>query len=667
MSSMFRRHVLLSVLAPALAGFGASGDVVVLPAVSVSDQVPASTNQASVVPVLDNAVGAFADLARETPGFAVNDAGAQGFGTTTTLRGLGNTPYFSDASAPVYLDGIPLASGFTFPWALFDFAQVTLHRGPQTAAEFGRAGDAGVIEFTSAPTRAQPALRLSGTAGNYGLLAFAATAQSARTAAMDVSANVGTSQRDGYITNTQLHQPVDNQRSTYGRVQMHYRPAKDLELSVQALGVRRRDGAQPLVPLGGPFDAVSRGKEGVADADFTAASVGVTKHLPAGTLSATSSFTDWDLSPYANRLVVFGGFDFDSSLTQSQRAFNEEVRFAGERFSGGAFYSHARTEGSTNRTFAGFPYENSSFDLRSDTFALFGQAKFQPADGWTITPGARIERTEKDFTRTEIVPTSKVFDRSDAWDAFLPSVTATHRLGANTSAAFTIARGFKAGGYSAYTGQPALAGYDPQRTWGAEAAVTTSGPGSAWSATARAYAYDVRGYQIERSFAVPNTGTDEYLVVNARRARLLGLELETSWRPAPDVTVRFAAGLTGARLENFTDPFTGANYSGNQAPYVPKGNAALRVDYAPAHGLFAGVGATITGRTFYDEQETAMFSQESYALLDAHVGYAFAAGEVRVFARNLGDKAYYSAITPGVGHATPGAPFTWGVEASGRW
>jgi len=667
MSFRFRRHLLLSVLAPALAGYAASGDVVVLPAVSVSDQVPASTNQASVIPTADITAGGLADLARQTPGFAVNDAGAHGFGATMTLRGLGNTPYFSDASAPVYLDGIPLASGFTFPSELFDFAQATVHRGPQAAAEFGRAGDAGVIAFTSAPATAQPTLALRGTAGDYGLQAIAATAQTARSAEFDASANVGVSRRDGYITNTQLHQPVDDQRSTFGRVQFHYRPAPDLELSVQALGVRRRDGAQALVPLGGPLDTVSRGREGMADADFTAASVGVSKHIAAGTLSATTSFTNWDLSPYANRLVVFGGFNLDSSLTQSQRAFNEEVRFASERFSGGAFYAHARTEGSAYRTFAGFPYEKSGFDLGSDVFALFGQAKFEAADGWTIQPGVRFERTEKDFTRTEVVPTSHAFDRHDAWGAFLPSVTASRRLGATTDAAFTIARGFKAGGYSAYTGQPALAGYDPQRTWGAEAAVTTADPRSAWSTTARAYAYDVRGYQIERSFAVPNTGTDEYLVANARRARILGLELESAWHPAPEVTVRLAAGLTDARLEDFRDPFTGANYSGNQAPYVPKGNAALRVDYAPARGLFCGAGVTLTGRTFYNEQETALFSQASYALLDADVGYAFAAGDVRVFARNLGDKAYYSSITPGVGHATPGAPLTWGIDATWRW
>lgn len=55
----------------------------------------------------DDSAG-LSDLAARTAGFSVSDAGARGFGQITTLRGLGNTPFFGDSSAPVYLDDIPL-------------------------------------------------------------------------------------------------------------------------------------------------------------------------------------------------------------------------------------------------------------------------------------------------------------------------------------------------------------------------------------------------------------------------------------------------------------------------------------------------------------------------------------------------------------------------------
>ena len=103
------------------------------------------------------------------------------------------------------------------------------------------------------------------------------------------------------------------------------------------------------------------------------------------------------------------------------------------------------------------------------------------------------------------------------------------------------------------------------------------------------------------------------------------------------------------------------------APYVPTYNGGLRVDYHPESGLFAGAGLTWTGTTYYDEQETADFAQRSYALVEAQVGYSFPRGDVRIFGRNLGDREYYSSITTGVGHATPGAPLTWGAQLDLHW
>lgn len=646
----------------------AADDTVRLPDLTVNDQQGGS-NRPTVLTVEPGTSSpeAFSDLARETPGFSINDAGARGFGQTVTLRGLGNTPFFSDSSAPVYLDDIPLASAFTFPSELYDFSQVTIYRGPQAGALFGRAGDAGVIQFSSAPAGQNADGHVSFSAGNYRAISASATAQTAHTEQWDFSANVGTSQREGYINNTQLHETVDDKKSTFGRIGLRFRPQKDLEFSLHVIAQRSRDGADALVPLGGPYFDVARGKEGVTDTDFTAVSFGITEHLSDATLTSTTSFTDWNMSPYSNRLIVFGGANFDSAVNQLQKAFNEEIRYVSGIITGGAFYSHTRTSGGADRSFNGFTVENSNFQQTGDTFALFGQATFTPSANWVITPGLRFQYDDKSFVRNEIVPSNAVLNRNDHWTALLPSVSAVRHLDAATDLTLTLARGYKAGGYSAYTGVPSLAGYDPQKTWGLEAALSTARADSKWAFTSRAYAYRVKGYQIERSFAVPTTSTDEYLVVNADRARVLGLEIESSWKPMADVTMRASGGITDITLQNFTDPYTGINYSGDRAPYAPSGNAALRIDYHPARGLFYGAGLTWTGKTFYDEHETAAFSQKAYTLLDASAGYSFGRGDVRFFGRNLTNRNHYSAITPGVAHGTPGAPLTWGGEVTIRW
>ena len=659
----------LALFAALLSAVAAATDIVELPALSVTESRPASPAAISVVdtdiaPADENA---FADAARQTAGLAVNDAGGRGFGQTVTLRGLGNTPFFSDASAPVYLGDIPLGSVFTFPTELYDYSRMTVYRGPQANALFGRAGDAGVIQFNDAAPAEKAGGHFNATIGDYNLYSFTAGAQSARTDQFDASLHLGSSQRDGYIYNTDLHTDVDYRNTLFGRINVHYRPAGDLELSLNLIGQRTRDGAQALVPLGGPFYTVSRGKEGVSDADFGAASLGLTKKFSDSTVTATTSFTNWQLSPYSNRLVVYGGIDFDSVLNQSQRAFNEEVRYASDFVTGGLFYSHGRTEGGASRTFSGFTIEDSNFVIDSDSVALFGQTTFKPSPGWLITPGLRLEHDAKDFTRVERVPADSLIEQDDSWTAFLPSVGVTRHLTPATDLVVTLSRGFKPGGYSAYTGVPSLTRYDPQTTWGLEAAISTAAKESHWSFTSRAYAYRVNGYQIERSFAVPDTGTDEYLVVNAKRARVLGLEVEATWQPVTDVTVTLAAGLTDVTLQDFTDPYTGISYAGDRAPYAPTGNGALRVAYRPARGFFASADLTWTGRTFYDEQETAGLSQDAYTLFDASAGYAFARADISIFGRNLGDKAYYTSITAGVAHGTPGAPGRWGGEFNYHW
>lgn len=619
------------------------------------------------VPVSVDASAGLDDLARRTAGFTASDAGARGFGLITTLRGLGNTPFFGDSSAPVYLDDIPLANAFTFPAGLFDFSSVAVHRGPSAATLFGRAADAGVIQFTAARPAPGTSSHASLTTGNHGLLGFNAAVASAPDADLDVTAGVAFSQRDGYVRNTTLNQTVDDRESTSARLKLTHRPAAGTELSLHLLAARARDGAQALVPLGGAYHTVARGQEGVAYTDFFATAVGASRDLAGGTLSATTSWTEWKLAPYSNRLVVFGGKNFDSTLSQTQRTFNEELRFTSATWSGGTFWSTSRTRGATDRTFAGFPAERSAFTTDADALAVYGRGRFPIAGGWTLVPGLRAESAGKDFIRTETIPSAKVFTGSGTWSAFLPSLAATRQLADATDLTFSLARGFKAGGFSAYTGRADLARFLPERAVTAEAAFRTTAKEAGIAYTARVYTSRVTGYQIERSFAVPGSFTDEYLVVNAKEARVLGGELEAAWSPARDWTVTLAASVSRAELRNFTDPFTGTQYSGNQAPYAPTGNGALRVDYHPEHGFFAGAGITWTGTTYYDERETAMFSQRAYSLLEADAGYGFARGAVRLFGRNLGDKEYYSAITPGVGHATPGAPLTWGGELSLRW
>src|SRR5262249_33650421 len=93
-------------------------------------------------------------LAEHVANLHVSAGGAEPVGDIFTLRGLANTPYFSDPSVVLYFDDIPLGSSFTYPTGLFGFTTATIARGPQGSA-FGRGGEGGVITLNSADPGAQ--------------------------------------------------------------------------------------------------------------------------------------------------------------------------------------------------------------------------------------------------------------------------------------------------------------------------------------------------------------------------------------------------------------------------------------------------------------------------------------------------------------------------------
>jgi iron complex outermembrane receptor protein len=619
--------------------------------------------------VLSSAQPGIEGFAPFVPNLHVSSNGARSFTDVFALRGMVNTPIFGDPAVTVYLDDVPLGSGFTFPTELLGFATGELHRGPGQNTVFGRAGSAGVLQFTTpaAPINGGPTGELKASYGNFNAVDLAALT-SVGNATGDVLAAVAYNKRDGYITNTTLGTDIDEKDARSALARLRWRPADTAELTLLFTGLSARDGVQPLVPLGGPLYTVARTAEGQTEMD--AHNVGLTAEFatPIGRLSETTSHTDWKLGPYANTLELFPGFELDNTVELHQSLWSEEVRLVGDekaavRWSVGAFFADGQTDGTISRLAFGFPIESSSYRTDQRALAAFGEATFKVGDALTLTPGVRVESSRKNFTRTELVPTPGTFTLVEKSAAFLPKLAAGYALSPQTTLFGSVGAGYKPGGFSSFTGTPALAAFGPERTMAFEAGFTRESADHAYTATVRAFWYEIKGYQIERSFTF-----SDYLVVNAPRARSRGAELELTWRPTSSLTVESSIGWTEVELVRFTDPFTLTAYDGNRAPFVPQYDASLRVQYHHASGWFVGADATATGSVFYDEKETATLEQRAYVLLGAQFGWENGRWRVSLFGDNLTAEDYYTGMTPLGGppsdHGTPGAPRTYGVRVT---
>jgi iron complex outermembrane receptor protein len=610
------------------------------------------------------AARAFAGLADNIANLHVNASGAGSFGGLISLRGLSNTPYFGDPSVAVYFDDIPLGNAFTFPTDLFGFSSATVWRGPQPAAA-GRAAEGGLIQFSSAALQEVAAGTLRAGVGNHDARQAALEYRTASGSKADASVAASYSERAGYIENTQLHTKVDDQQATSAAARVRLRPTPGSEVTLQVLVNEHRDGAQPLVPANGPLYSVARGREGSTHSLFQGGALKLAFDTVLGRLSSTTSRTRWTLDPYENRLVLPP--PLDSQLSQTQSAWNEELRLGTDSrdavaWHTGAWFSDTNTNGAVNRAIPGlFPIERSSFALTAHTQAVFGDITL-PAGSWRFTGSLRAEQVKKDFARSETVPASGHFVANRSDGALLPEVSASLAINPTTSAAFSIGYGHKPGGWSAYTDNPVLAAFRPEKAIAYEAGVDSWLANHTVNFAARVFDYEVRDYQIERSF-----NRTDYLVVNAPRARSTGGELEASWHPLPEWMINGSLGVSDTTLREFTDPFSGRNYSGRRAPYTPNYDGHLGVTYHSTLGWFAIADLVAIGRTYYDESEALAFASPAHVTGNLQLGYEAPRWRVTAHVENVTDVQYRSLVIPGVGHVVPGAPRTYGVEVALKW
>jgi len=601
-------------------------------------------------------------LNRQVAGLSISGSGAGSYGTLFALRGLSNTPYFSDPSVSVYFGDIPLASSFMNPTSLLGFTSASVYRGPQQESLFGRAAEGGVIVMNQNQGLSQPGGDLTLSSGNYSLRSTQIDAWTGNYGSASAVISAGYTSRAGYITNTMLGKRVDNQEESTISTLTRWKLNPKAEISLQLLDLRSRDGAQPLVPINGPLYTVSRPVEGVTDINSYGAALRGVFDTTEGKFTTVTSYTNWGMDPYSNYIVLPPALD--SSIHQSQKTWNEELHYSFLSTTQlhtelGAWFSDAKTSEYLVRTiYTYIPYQTTSYAIDSKTSALFGQCVYTFAKGWDLTGGIRVESNTKDFNRAELIPNPALgMSTSGTYRALLPKLELKHQLDADTNISISVSEGSKPGGFSGFTEVLSLSPFSAESTTAFEAGIDRSFNRGQFTLALRAYDYLIKNYQIERSFSVP-----AYMVANAPKARSTGSELELTDHLSSAWTLTAAVGLTDITLIRFIDPLTSISYSGDRAPYAPAYNADLSLMYRPKEGWFGGVDVSATGKTYYNEEQTPLYAQNAYMLLNAKYGYTTSRYTIFAYGNNLTSEHYYGLIIPGVGHAVPGAPATYGVQ-----
>ncbi|MDB5445174.1 MAG: hypothetical protein JWQ97_491 [Phenylobacterium sp.] len=328
--------------------------------------------------------------------------------------------------------------------------------------------------------------------------------------------------------------------------------------------------------------------------------------------------------------------------------------------------------------------------VKTDAYAVFGEATFSPIDRVSITAGLRYSY-ERKVNFGKLSPTSPDRSFTDHWDDVTPRLVVKYEIPDVVNLYGSFSKGFKSGQFNAtaLNGIPVA----PEKIDAYEIGAKTLRAG-AWRASVAAYRYNYKDIQVSARLA----GAALVTLGNAAAAVIKGAEFQVDGRVTPELTVNFGLSLLDAKYKDFTGanitfplttsnpvpatscvPGTGTPVGGNRQIVCdvtgrtvirsPKWTVNAGAQYRRA--LMGGefdASANIFATAKYYWEPSDRLQQNSYMLLNGQLGWTTPDGHTRfsVWGKNLTDTTYFIVVgnSTSADYGAYAAPRTFGVQVA---
>jgi iron complex outermembrane recepter protein len=299
----------------------------------------------------------------------------------------------------------------------------------------------------------------------------------------------------------------------------------------------------------------------------------------------------------------------------------------------GAFvYDRGRKEG-------GVP--GSAFVYAADdevrTYSLFGDARVQISPAVDLLLGARIERESQqrrlEGTFLGVTPASIDFDETT--QQFLPKVGAEFHVMPDAAVGFIAYTGYQAPGAGVdFLGTGGAYTFGKERSRTLEFTWRSQWLQRQVTFNANVFLTRYKGYQL---FAADAGGG--FIVKNADRSTINGLELDASWRPRKGLSAFVQVGALRTRMDRFDDG-PNAYINGQRLPQAPKYTARVGGSLEALPGLTVGGDVYRSGSYYSDVENIDAVFVPAYTVANLNATYRWNSVSVTAYINNAADKFY---------------------------
>ncbi|MFN2100022.1 TonB-dependent receptor [Altererythrobacter sp. MF3-039] len=415
-------------------------------------------------------------------------------------------------------------------------------------------------------------------------------------------------------------------------------------------------------------------------------------------------------------ITAFRDLSFDSSLDvdgtpfllihfpdneEGADQFTQELRYAADisdslDFLVGFFYMKSEMNVIERREFSGltarrahtdFNYIQSDWTQEQESVAGFANFNFKPTPEITLSAGARYSWEKKELDISPLAgcagpgftncSTTRLF-LEDSWTNWSPRAGIEYEPNPNLLTYFTWTRGYRSGNFNARASSlETIAAADPEQADQFELGLKSDLANGAVRLNLAAFwtEYD----EIQRvTNEASSTGQPVQRLRNAASATIKGLEAEFTIQPSDNFWIDGSL----AWIDPEFNTFTGLDLDGDGvvSPADEAAAAELDFDRVPSYTAYIaanfqfGVGGLPGEFTFRpslsyrsgfptDVNNSPIFFQEAYELVDVSLRYETGQYRLAAFARNVFDKHYADILSPAFNaQAFGGAPVSWGIE-----
>jgi iron complex outermembrane receptor protein len=639
------------------------------------------------------------------------------------IRGVGTDQISpgGETRVALYTDEVYQSRSQAAFLGFYDVDRVEVLRGPQGSL-YGRNAVAGAINIiTRDPTSTMDGY-VSGTVGNYDLVASEGALGGPLTNDLSARLAFQTVDRQGYGSNVDTGQQVDDEHTRSARGKLKYQP-------LDALTVRLNTDITHESDHSGGYRYLGPASYLVPTPVATGISLGYPAPPPRDTggygplfgldTYGASVDVDWRLNDQAKIVSITGyrhlttytdtNLDFTAANTnedfikEHSNQWSEELRFTqgfgsfADVLLGGYAYRERNFASNTN-PIAGIVLGIPTLDLYeayqaggtvlTKAYAGFAQFSLHLTDKADVILGGRYSHETKgiseyyqfDTTRlwnpsNPVIPNIGTDQQSESESSTDPSVTVDYKFTPSIFAYATYSTGFKSGGFNIGALQPP---FKAEKIKNHEIGIKADLLNRKLRIDASAFYYDYKNLQV-------NIAEGEALITqNAASSRIKGVETEIAALPFADLRVGLNVAYLDAKYLDFVtaDPSRTSlgplNLKGNTLNYAPR----YKVDGQIGYTFHTSIGqiepqldVTRTGTVYFSQFNLSQVSQPAWTAVNAYVNYTRESSgwAVNGYIKNLTNKLYSVGGTVSSGlYGYPivgewGPPRTYGVQITKKF